>query len=113
MPAIGSWLGGVFDASGVIYEREGGLAVRVYFPKRFMANQVRLAFGGKVGGLNPSHWTIHEGQDLDRFIMRIGPFIRGQRETLQVLTAYRDKEIDSYNAGTMLNDYYESYQINA
>ena len=68
MPAIDSWLAGVFDASGVIYEREGGgLAVRVYFPKRSMANQVRMTLGGKVGGLRPAYWTIGEQGDIDRF----------------------------------------------
>ena len=111
MPAVDSWLGGVFDVSGVVYEREGGLAVRVFFPKRFMANQVRFAFGGKVGGLSPAHWTIQLGEDIDRFILRVGPFVRGQREPLRALTMWREKEIDAYAAGNMLCDHYESYQI--
>jgi hypothetical protein len=111
MPAVDSWLAGVFDASGLVYVREGGLAVRVYFPKRFMANQVRLALGGKVGGLKPAYWTIREGGDLDRFIIRIGPFIRGQREALRALTAFREKEIDTFKAGHILSDHYENYQV--
>ena len=109
MPAIDSYLAGVFDASGTIYPREGGgLAVRICFPKRFMANQVRLAFGGKVGG---THWTINEASDLDRFIIRVGPFIRGQREALRALTAFREKEIDVFKAGDILSDHYEEYAI--
>ena len=111
MPALDSWLGGVFDVSGVIYEREGGLAVRVFFPRRFMANQVRLALGGKVGGLRPAHWTIQLGEDIDRFIIRVGPFIRGQREPLRALTSWREKEIDAFAAGNILSDHYESYVI--
>ncbi len=112
MPAVDSWLGGVFDVSGLVYEREeGGLAVRVYFPKRSMANQVRLALGGKVGGLKPAHWTISEGTDLDRFIIRVGPFIRGQREALRALTSWREKEINAYAAGHILSDHYDEYAI--
>ncbi len=79
--------------------------MRVYFPKRFMANQVRLAFGGKVGGLKPAYWTINEGSDLDRFIIRVGPFIRGQREALEALVAFREKEIDTFKAGNILSDH--------
>ncbi len=112
MPALDSWLAGVFDVSGVIYEREGGgLAVRVYFPKRSMANQVRMTLGGKVGGLRPAYWTIGEQKDIDRFIMRVGPFIRGQREVLEVLISWREKEIDVFAAANLLSDHYESYTI--
>ncbi len=83
--------------------------MRIYFPKRSMANQVRLAFGGKVGG---THWTISEGSDLDRFIIRVGPFIRGQREALRALSEFREKEIDVLKAGNILSDHYEEYNVN-
>ena len=112
MPAIDSYLAGVFDTSGKIYPREGGgLAVRVYFPKRYMANQVRLAFGGKVGGLKPAYWTISDASDLDRFLIRVGPFVRGQRNAVQALTSWRDKEITAFAAGHILSDHYDEYAI--
>ena len=112
MPAIDSYLAGVFDANGSVYEKEtGGLAVRIHFPKRFMANQARLALGGKVGGGRRSYWTISKPNDLDRFIIRVGPFIRGQREALRALTAFQEREIDVYKAGNILNEHYETYTL--
>ena len=85
--------------------------MRIYFPKRYMANQVRLAFGGRVGGLKPAYWTINEGSDIDRFLARVGPFIRGQREALQALVSWRDKEITAFAAGHILSDHYDEYSI--
>ena len=111
MTAISSWLSGAFDVNGRVYVDAGSLAIRVYFPRRFLANQVRLAWGGgKVGGVHPAHISFSLDTDLERFVNQVGPFVRGQREALEILQEWREKNIGTYDAGSRLSDFYGSYR---
>jgi len=107
MTAISSWLAGMFDANGKIYPTPSGLAVRVTFPKRSLANQVRMALGGKVGGIGKkSWWQISSTTDLDRFLDSVVPFVRHQGEAVEILQAWMDKDVTLFEAGNQLSDFY-------
>jgi len=111
LTAINSWLAGAFDVNGRVYGETGGLGIRIYFPKRSLANQVRLAIGGgKVAGMRPSHITITLDTDLERFVNQVGPFVRGQREALEILQEWREHNLGTFEAGTRLSDFYDGYR---
>ena len=97
--------------NGRVYQESDGLYIRVYFPRRFLANQVRLAWGGgKVGGFSPAHITFSADSDLERFVDQVGPFVRGQRDALEILQQWRHHDLGAYEAGNRLSDFYDRYR---
>ena len=111
MPTIEGWVAGAFDVSGHVFPRQaGGLGVRIFLPHRALAQQIRNVLGGSVGGIDPARWTISDPEDLEEFLHKVGPFVRGQKGPIQWLHQWVDEEITTDQAEGALNIFYRRYK---